>query len=323
MKAKRARYQHALMQAVRDELAADERVVYLGEDVVHSLRGVSAGLADEFGPDRVIDTPISEQAFTSFATGAALGGFRPIVEYQIPSLLYTAFEQIVNQAQKFSMMTGGQGRVSVTYLVPGSGARRGLAAQHSDHQWAMFAQAGVKCVVPATASDAYGLFRSAVQDEDPVVYFAPAAALPMREETIEPFPEVPLGTARLHRSGSDVTLVAIGHLVALALDVADQIADEISVEVFDPRTIYPFDWDGLRESVRRTGRIVVCDDGNRSCGLAAEILATVSERLAPGAAVARVTRADSPVPFALALEEAVLPARQDLIEAIRHVCNSG
>lgn len=319
----RMRYQQALARALRDEMLRDPSVFVLGEDVRASLRGVTRGLAAELGEQRIIDTPISEQAFTGFAMGAALAGHRPVVEFQIPSLLFTAFEPIVNQAQKFRLMTGGQAKVPVTYVVPGSGARMGLAAQHSDHPYALFAQAGVKTVVPATAADAYGLFLAAIRDDDPVVFFAPAAALGSREEVADDADAIPLGVGRVHRDGEDVTVVAVGHLVRDALKVAEALAesDGISVEVFDPRTVHPFDWEGLAASVRKTGRLVVIDDTNRTCGLAAEIVATAAEELADAlvAPPRRITRADAPIPFAVELEVALLPSREQLAAAIRSV----
>ncbi|MDO8209946.1 transketolase C-terminal domain-containing protein [Conexibacter sp. CPCC 206217] len=326
----RMRYQQALAKALRDEMLRDPSVFVLGEDVRASLRGVTRGLAAELGEQRIIDTPISEQAFTGFAMGAALAGHRPVVEYQIPSLLFTAFEPIVNQAQKFRLMTGGQAKVPVTYIVPGSGARMGLAAQHSDHPYALFAQAGVKTVVPATASDAYGLFVAAIRDDDPVVFFAPAAALGSREEVADDAEPIPLGVGRVHRSGDDVTVVAVGHLVRDALAVAEALAASedgatISVEVFDPRTIHPFDWEGLRASVAKTGRLVVTDDTNRTCGLAAEVVATAAEEFADllVAPPKRITRADAPIPFAVELEVALLPSREQLTDAIRAVAAVG
>lgn len=319
----RMRYQQALARALRDEMVRDPSVFVLGEDVRSSLRGVTRGLAAELGDQRIIDTPISEQAFTGFAMGAALAGHRPVVEFQIPSLLFTAFEPIVNQAQKFRLMTGGQAKVPVTYVVPGSGARMGLAAQHSDHPYALFAQAGVKTIVPATAADAYGLFLTAIRDDDPVVFFAPAAALGGREEVADDADAIPLGVGRVHREGDDVTVVAVGHLVRDALKVADALAeaDGISVELFDPRTVYPFDWEGLAASVRKTGRLVVIDDTNRTCGLAAEVVATAAEELADAlvAPPRRITRADAPIPFAVELEVALLPSREQLAAAIRSV----
>jgi pyruvate dehydrogenase E1 component beta subunit len=300
-------------------MAADPSVFVIGEDVRASLRGVTKGLVEEFGPDRVLDMPISEQMFTGFATGAALAGRRCVVEYQIPSLLYLAFEQIANQAQKLRLMTGGQAAVPVVYLVPGSGARLGLAAQHSDHPYSLFAHAGVKTVLPSTAADAYGLMRSAIRDDDPVLYLAPAAVLPVRGELPDDAEPVPIGRGRIHREGTDVTVVAVGHLVHEALAVAEELDDEVSVEVFDPRTLYPFDWDLLRASLARTRRLVVFDDANRTCGFAAEVVATAAEEMPLAARPRRVTRADAPIAFAVELERAALPSRSQLAAAVRAV----
>jgi pyruvate dehydrogenase E1 component beta subunit len=315
----RLRYQQALAKALRDEMERDPAVFVLGEDVRESLRGVTKDLAADLGDDRVLDTPISEQAFTGFATGAALAGRRPVVEYQIPALLYIAFEQIVNQAQKLRLMTGGQARVPVTYLIPGSGARLGLAGQHSDHPYTFLVHAGVKTVLPATAYDAYGLFVAAIRDDDPVAVFAPAAVLGVRDEVPDEPYTVELGRGRVHREGTDVTVVAVGHLVHEALAVATELEAEISVEVFDPRSLLPFDWELLAASLVKTGRLVVYDDSNRSAGLAAEIVATAAEEMNVQAPPRRVTRADAPVPFALELERAVLPSRDALERAIRAV----
>lgn len=317
------RFLPALGKALRDEMAVDPSVFVIGEDVRASLRGVTKGLVDEFGPDRVLDMPISEQMFTSFATGAALTGRRCVVEYQIPSLLYVAFEQIVNQAQKFRLMTGGQASVPVVYLVPGSGARLGLAAQHSDHPYSLFAHAGVKTVLPATPADAYGLMLSAIRDDDPVLYFAPAAMLPMRGELPDDAGPVPIGHGRIHRSGADVTVVAVGHLVHEALALAEELEGEVSLEVFDPRTLYPFDWPLLAESLERTGRLVVLDDSNRTCGLAGEILATAAEEMRLVARPRRVTRADAPIPFAVELERSALPSRGQLRDAVMATVREG
>jgi acetoin:2,6-dichlorophenolindophenol oxidoreductase subunit beta len=314
----RLRYLQALNEALRNEMTRDNRVFVIGEDVRQSLRGVTKGLVETFD-DRIIDMPISEQMFTSFATGAALSGFRPVVEYQIPSLLYLVFEQIVNQAQKLRLMTGGQAKVPVVYLVPGSGARLGLAGQHSDHPYSFFVHAGVKTVVPATAGDAYGLLLSAIRDDDPVVFFAPAAALGMREEVPDDRTPIALGSGRIHRAGSDVTVLAVGHLVHEAVALADEISSEISVEVLDPRTLYPFDWELLSQSIEKTGRLVVYDDANRSCGFAAEIVATAAEEMSLVAPPKRVTRADAPISFAVELELAALPNRERLLLAIASV----
>jgi pyruvate dehydrogenase E1 component beta subunit len=234
-------------------------------------------------------------------------------------LLYIAFEQIVNQAQKLRLMTGGQASVPVVYLVPGSGARRGLAAQHSDNPYSLFVQTGVKTVLPATAADAYGLLVSAIRDDDPVVFFAPAAALSLRDDMPDRPQPIPIGSGRIHREGSDVTVVAVGHLVHDALAVADELAGELSIEVLDPRTLHPFDWELLARSLQRTRRLVVFDDANRSCGLAAEIVATATEEMTLDARPRRVTRADVPISYAVELELAALPSRERLAAAVRSV----
>ena len=318
-------YLKALNRALTDELDRDESVFVLGEDIRAAASNLTAGLHKRFGDDRVLDTPLSEQAFTNFATGAALAGMRPVVEFQIPSLLFLTFEQIVNQAHKFSLMTGGQCSVPVTYVVPGSGSRTGWAGQHSDHPYSMFAHAGVKTVVPATPADAYGLLVSAIRDDDPVVVFAPAGAMGIRDDldfgTLAP---VPLGRSRIAREGTDVTIVAVGHLVQDAMAVADELAPAASVEVFDPRTLYPFDRDGLLASLRKTRRLVVVDDSNRTCGFAAEVLATAAEHGVLDVPPVRVTRPDGAVlPFALALDRAVQPDRERLLAAVREVLEEG
>jgi pyruvate/2-oxoglutarate/acetoin dehydrogenase E1 component len=315
-------YLKALNRALSDELARDETVFVLGEDIRAAASNLTAGLHKRYGDDRVLDTPLSEQAFTNFATGAALAGMRPVIEFQIPSLLFLTFEQIANQAHKFSLMTGGQCHVPVTYIVPGSGSRTGWAGQHSDHPYSLFAHVGVKTVVPATPADAYGLLVSAIRDDDPTVVFAPAGAMGIREDldfaTLGP---VPLGSARIVREGQDLTIVALGHLVQDALAVADELAGIASVEVVDPRTVYPLDTELLLSSIGKTRRLVVVDDSNRTSGFAAEVLALAAEQatdlLAPPR---RVTRPDGAVlPFALALDRAVQPGRQRLLRAVREV----
>jgi len=318
-------YTRALNQALAAEMERDPAVFLLGEDVRHALTNVTVGLFDRFGPERIVETPLSEQGVTNFATGAAMAGLRPVVEYQIPFLLMLVFEQIVNQANKFSMMSGGQARVPVTYLLPAAGWRTGWGAQHSDEPYSLFAHYGVKTVVPATPTDAFGLFVSAIRDDDPVVVFAPIGSLAIRQDVAPgDLVPVPLGTGRVHREGCDVTVVAIGHLVYDALAVADQLADQVSIEVFDPRTLYPFDWDALAASLAKTGRLVVIDDSNRTCGMAAEILATATEEMHLVAPPRRVTRPDGAILGSVPeLDLALQPSRQVLADTVLKVVKSG
>jgi len=307
------------------EMRRDSNIIALGEDVRHSLRGITKGCLAEFGEDRVWDTPISEQGFVGMATGAAMSGLRPVVEFQIGTLMYVCFDQIVDQAQKLRYMMGGQGRIPVTYLVPGSGARAGLAGQHSDHIYPMLVQAGLKVVIPSTPRDAKGLFTAAMREDDPVVIFAPAASMNVRGPVPEEEVYIPLGKADIKHVGSDVTVVAIGPLVPDALRLAKHLQTEgISVEVFDPRSLLPFDHAALAASVIRTGKLVIFDDSNRSCGMAAEISAFAAEKLFHHlrAPIIRVTRADVPVPFSIALDKFVLPKVEQLEAAIRSVTSS-
>ncbi|MFG2044270.1 alpha-ketoacid dehydrogenase subunit beta [Dactylosporangium sp. NPDC048998] len=318
-------YLKALNRAIAAEMERDPAVCVFGEDVRVAVSNVTTGLHKKFGPERVVDMPISEQAFTSFATGAALCGQRPLIEFQIPALLFLAFEQIANQAHKFSLMTGGQAAVPVTYLLPSSGSRGGWAGQHSDHPYSLFAHVGVKTVVPSTPADAYGLLVSAIRDDDPVVVFAPAGAVGVRADVdLAALAPIPLGVGRVHRHGDDVTVVAVGHLVHDALAVAEELAGTVSVEVFDPRTLHPFDWAGLAASLERTGRLVVVDDSNRSCGIAGEILASAAEGMRLVAPPRRVTRPDAAVlPFARELDLALQPSRAQIRAAIEDVAKLG
>jgi len=314
-------YLKALNRALGEEMERDESVFVLGEDMNFALTNVTAGFLERFGPDRVLEMPLSEQGFTNFATGAALAGRRPVVEFQIPFLLLLVFEQITNQANKFRLMSGGQTSVPVTYLMPASGVRTAWGAQHSDQPYSLFAHMGVKTVMPSTPTDAYGLLLTAIRDDDPVVVFGPLACMGLRENVeYADLAPIPLGQARLHRTGTDVTVVAVGQLVHEAIAVADELADEVSVEVFDPRTIYPFDWTALAESLDRTGRLVVFDDGNRFAGFGAEVLATASEEMRLVAPPRRITRPEAAMVGASPeLDPGLVPNRSQLVDAIKRV----
>lgn len=316
------RYLQAIREAIFSEMQRDDTVFVIGEDVRHSVRGATKHLHKQFGDHRVVDTPISEAGFTGMATGAAMSGLRPIVEYQISALIYVSFDQMINQAQKLPYMMGGQGSVPVTYMVIGSGARSGLAGQHSDHPYPYLVHAGMKTVVPATPYDAKGLMISAIRDNDPVMVFAPAKTL----ATSGPVPEepyaIPFGVGDIKRTGEHVTVAAVGHLVQESLKAAAALEQEgISVEVYDPRTLLPFDKGTLLQSVKKTGRLIVFDDSNRACGFAAEVASIVAEEGFPylKAPIKRITRADVPVPFNPSLENYVIPKREDVIRAIYQI----
>ncbi len=318
----RLRYLEALRKALRDEMLLDESVFVLGEDVEVGTRGLTTGLLEEFGSERVKDTPISEAGFVGFATGAAMEGRRPVVEFQINTMVFQAFDQIVNNAAKFHLMSGGGLRVPVTYIFPASGAALGNAAQHSDHPYSYLLHAGVKTVVPAMADDAYGLLVTAIRDDDPVAVFSPALIQGRRAEVPDGSHLVPLGVGRVHREGTDVTVVAVGPMVSVALKLAGELAEQgVSIEVWDPRTLLPLDHDGLARSVEKTGRLVIFDDSNRTCGFAAEVAAFSAQDLYSHlrAPIQRVTRADVPISYSLPLEAAALPRAETLEGAVRAV----
>jgi len=318
----RLRYVQALNQALSQLMAEDPGIFVVGEDVRHSLRGVTKGLVETYGAERIVDMPISEAAFTGLATGAAMSGMRPVVEYQINTLCFVAFDQLVDQALKLRYMMGGQGRVPVTYVFPASGFRTGLAGQHSDHPYPYLMHAGMRAVMPSTPYDAKGLLVAAIRCDDPVAFFAPAALLATRGEVPDELYEIPLGVGEVKREGTDVTVIAVGPLVPEALKVADELeAEGYSLHVFDPRTLLPLDLDGLEDAVRRTGRVVIFDDSNRTCGFGGEIAAEIAERWfdALKGPIVRIGRATVPVPFSPAIDKAVVPTGEVLASGVRRL----
>jgi acetoin:2,6-dichlorophenolindophenol oxidoreductase subunit beta len=314
------RFAQALHDAIVEEMRRDPTVIVLGEDVRCGLMGVTGGLLEEFGPQRVFDTPLSEAGFTGLAIGAAIRGLRPIVEYQISSLPYVAMDQLVDQAAKLRYMTGGQIRIPMVVRVAMSGAAGSLAAQHSDHNYPMLAHMGLKVAMPANPADAKGLLKAAIRDDDPVIVYEDAKCLSMRGEVPDGEHAVPLGAAAVGREGTDVTVVAVGHLVEESLKAAARLDKEgISIEVVDPRTILPLDIGTILRSVAKTSRLVIADDSNSFCGFAAEVAAQIAhlgfDHLKTP--IIRCVRPTLPVPFSPRLEQRVLPAEGQIVQAVR------
>lgn len=292
----------------------------MGEDVESGLTGTSGGLVEEFGPDRVRNTPISEPGFTGLGIGAAMVGKRPIVEYQINTATYVSMDQVVNQAAKLSHMSDGQISAPLTITIPMAGAPGALAGQHSDNPYPSFANYGVKTAIPTTPYDAKGLFRSAVEEDDPVMVYFPTVLQSNEGEVPDESYTVPLGEAEVRREGSDVTVVAVGETVEMALDVAESVADDVDVEVIDPRTLVPLDEETILDSVEKTGRVVVADNANRYCGAAAEIAARIANVgfWSLEAPVKRVTRLHTvPPSFAPPQEERILVDAETIETAVR------
>jgi pyruvate dehydrogenase E1 component beta subunit len=313
-----------MLEAIRRSLAeamrADERVVVLGEDVaVGGPWGATAGLADEFGVERVRNTPISEAAICGVAIGLAQSGLRPVVEVMFVDFVTLALDQLVNQAAKAHFMSGGQLAVPLVLRTQGGAGQRG-GAQHSQSLESWLAHVpGLKVVMPSTAADAAGLLRSAIADPNPVV-FVENKTLYFRREEANGSEPVPLGRARVARRGRDVTVVATSRLVSEALAAAEELAREgIEVEVVDPRTLVPLDLDAIVESVSRTHRLVVAHEAVEHGGFGAEVAAQVQSAAFDelDAPIERVGAPFAPVPFSPPLEDAYLPDRADVTTAVR------
>jgi acetoin:2,6-dichlorophenolindophenol oxidoreductase subunit beta len=318
-------YLEAIRQTLVEEMHADERVLVIGEDVAEGGPwGGTAGLAEEFGPERVRNTPISEAAIAGIAIGAAQSGLRPVVEIMFVDFVTLALDQLVNQAAKAHFMSGGQLTVPMVLRTQGGAGQRG-GAQHSQSLEAWLTHVpGLKVVMPARATDAAGLLRAAIADPNPVV-FVENKTLYFRREELER-EDVPIGLARVVRPGRDVTVVALSRLVHEAVAAAEELAREgIDVEVIDPRTLVPLDLETIVESVSRTHRLVVAHEAVVHGGFGAEIAAQAQAAAFDDldAPVARIGAPFAPVPFSPPLEDAYLPDRDDLCSTIRALVSTG
>ncbi|MDE0374366.1 MAG: alpha-ketoacid dehydrogenase subunit beta [bacterium] len=321
----RAYYMAAMNQALRAAMEEDETVIVMGEDVDRGVFGVTRGLIDTFGANRIRKTPISEAAFVGGAVGAAAAGLKPFAHVMFSSFFYVAMDQVANQAARLRYMSGGQVELPIVYFA-GTGPSGSAAAQHSENPHSILMHtAGLKVVMPSTPYDAKGLMMAAIRDPNPVVYLADLRLSRRRESIPEDPYEIPLGVADVKRQGEDVTVVALASLVHVAVEVARKLESEgVSVEVVDPRSLVPLDWDTIVASVRKTGRLVVADPARRLCGLAAEVIAGVSERAWDSlrSRPCRVTWPDIPVPFSPVLEGRLDVGADDLEQAIRTTMGS-
>ncbi|MBF6182269.1 alpha-ketoacid dehydrogenase subunit beta [Nocardia otitidiscaviarum] len=315
-------YREAMRQALREALDHDDRVFLMGEDVgaYGGCFGVSRGLLEEYGPERIRDTPLSESGFVGAGIGAALGGMRPIVEIMTGNFSLLALDQILNNAATLRHMSGGQLGVPLVIRLA-TGAGRQLAAQHSHSLEAFYAHIpGLRVVSPATVADARGMLWTALRDPDPVLIFEPIALYNIEDELPADAGAVNIDRAAIRRPGTDATVVAYGGTLRTALAAAEELAAEgIAAEVLDLRTLRPLDETTLLESVSRTHRLVVVDEGWRSVGIAAEIVARAAEHAYwdLDAPAARVCTAEVPIPYARHLEEAALPRVDAVVDAVR------
>src|SRR5206468_4412122 len=312
----------ALGEALRQEMARDERVFVMGEDVglIGGIFGVTRGLREAFGDDRVRDTPITEPAFCGMGVGAAIVGLRPVVEVQICDFVTLMMDQIVNQAAKFRYMLGGAPTVPLVIRGPQGGGIR-LAAQHSQSLEAWFVHIpGLVVVPPSTPADAKGLLTSAIRDDNPVIFLEHKVLYAQKGPVPEPAYAIPLGKADVKRAGTDVTVIVTQVMVQRALAAADELArDGISVEVIDPRTLAPLDDATILSSVEKTGRLVVVHEAVKRGGFGAEVAALVSEKALDwlDAPIVRVGARHVPMPYNDALERATIPTQEDIAAAVR------
>jgi len=320
----RMTYREALRQALHDALASDPRVFLMGEDVGRygGSYAVSKGFLDEFGPERIRDTPLSELAFVGAGIGAALGGMRPIVEVMTVNFSLLALDQIVNTAALYRHMSGGQFSIPLVVRMA-TGAGRQLAAQHSHSFENWYASVpGIRVIAPATIDDARGMLKPALADPDPVVVFEHALLYNVEGDLTDAWARTDIASARILRPGRDVTICAYGGTVGKALDAAVALAAEgIDAEVVDLRVLRPLDDETIIASVRRTRRAVLVDEGWRTGSLAAEISARIMEQafFDLDAPVARVCSEEVPMPYAKHLEDAALPQVPKIVAAVRQL----
>jgi pyruvate/2-oxoglutarate/acetoin dehydrogenase E1 component len=317
-------YREALNQALREEMRRDEKVFLIGEDVAYYQGAfkVSKGFLEEFGPRRVVDTPITELGFTGLAIGAAMIGLRPVVEMMTFNFAILAMDQIVNNAAKIRYMSGGQISVPIVIRGPGSAAHQ-LGAQHSQSLEAWFCHVpGLIVVAPSSPRDAKGLLKTAIRESNPVIFIEAQLLYPTKGEVDEGEYLLPLGVADIKRAGTDVTLIAYSKMLSVALQAAEVLAkDGIQAEVVDPRTLRPLDLNTLAASVKKTGKAVIIEDGWPFAGLGAQIAdslyTTVFDYL--DGPIVRVTARDVPMPYARNLEDAVIPDVKRVVAAVRTV----
>ena len=315
----------ALNLALKEELARDNSVFLMGEEVAEyqGAYKVTRGLLEKFGPKRVIDTPITELGFAGLGVGAAMAGLRPIIEFMTFNFSILATDQIINSAAKMLYMSGGQFKIPIVFRGPNGSAYQ-VSSQHSQALESWYAYfPGLKVVMPSTPADAKGLLKSAIRDDDPVIFMEQERMYGMKGEVPEDEDfTIPLGVADIKREGTDATIVARSLTVPTALKAAEELGKQgVSCEVIDPRTIRPLDINTIIESVKKTNRIVIAEESHPFCGVAAEISAEIAEQAFDflDAPVKRVSGVDVPMPYAKNLEQLAIPGVESIVAAVREV----
>ena len=319
------KYMDAIRIALEEEMERDPNVILYGEDIeLGYVFQVTQGIIDKFGPDRVRDTPISENVIVGSGVGAALGGIRPVPEIQMADFLALAMDQLANQAAKLRYMTGGQVKVPMTVRAP-IGCVANFAAQHSQCMYAWYAHVpGLYVVAPSTPYDAKGLLKSSIRDDNPVVFLEHKQLYHTKGEVPDEEYLVPIGKADVKREGGDITIVGCAKMVMEALEAAKILSEKHGIEagVVDLRSIVPLDFDTIASEVKKTGKLLIVDEGAKSFGIGAEIAARAAEELIDylDAPIIRVAEPDTPIPFCTILEDAVIPNENDIVQAVLKVC---
>lgn len=316
-------YAQAIREAMTLEMRRDDSVFLMGEDVglYGGAFGVSMGMFDEFGPQRVKDTPISEAAIVGAATGAAVTGMRPVAEIMFSDFLTISMDQLVNQAAKLRYMFGGKAKVPLVVRAP-SGSGTGAAAQHSQSPEAWFCNIpGLKVVIPSTPADAKGLLISAIRDDNPVLFLEQKLLYRVKGDVPEGDYVVPLGKAKVQREGTDVTIITYGRMLPLCIDAAAELEQKegISVEIVDPRTLVPLDKQTIVDSAKKTGRVLIVHEACQTGGFGGELAAVISDSEAfyyLDAPIKRCGGLDVPIPYSPELEKRVVPVKDDIIKKV-------
>jgi pyruvate/2-oxoglutarate/acetoin dehydrogenase E1 component len=317
-------YREALAEAIKEEIARDDRVILIGEDVgiLGGAFGATKGVYDALGGERVIDTPISETAIVGYALGAAMAGMRPIAEIMRVDWMTICMDEIVNQTAKMRYLSGGHPEVSMVIRATAEGGI-GLGGQHSQSFEAWFVHVpGLKVVMPSTPYDVKGLLKAAVRDPNPVIFLEPGVLYGVSGPVPEEEYVIPLGEADVKRAGKDITIVAWGTMLPKTLNAAQTLADEgIDVEVIDPRTLRPLDIDTIIDSVKKTGKLIIAHEAMKTCGVGAEIAALVQERAFDhlDAPIQRVATPDTIIPVNRSLERLVLPQEDTVVETVKSI----
>ena len=314
------RYIQAMNEALSEEMERDENIFIIGEDVQAGTFGASRGLVQKFGPERIMDTPLSETAVAGAAIGAAMCGLRPVADIMFGDFMFIAGNEIINNAAKWHFMHGGKVDLPLVILACiGGGAR--LGPEHSQSPESVFWHtSGLKVVIPTDPYSVKGLLKTSIRDNNPVIFFYHKRLLGVKGDVPEEEYTVPFGVADIKREGTDVTVIAVSNMVQLSLQVAEELKEKVSVEVIDPRTLEPFDIDTIVESVKKTGRVVIVDEDAKRCGVTAEIGMQIMERAFDSldAPIERVASADLPIAGAY-MEQYIIPQPKDIVAAIEKI----